>query len=236
MALETGNYISNLDANWPLGTDSSSTADDHLRLIKKVLKNTFPGSSGNGISTPIIATEDEINRLHDMQGIYPVGSIYMNANVSTNPSVLLGFGTWESIGTGRVLVGINTSDALFDTIGKTGGSKDSVVVTHNHSGSTSTANAVHSHTATSDIQGSHSHTVPIVGGSSGGSALYPVHSTYTTRVDQSSGLNGSHSHNITVNTGNASHSHSLSINNNGESGTNKNIQPYIVVSMWKRTA
>lgn len=36
---------------------------------------------------------------------YPVGSIYLNASVSTNPATLLGFGTWTAVGAGRMLLG-----------------------------------------------------------------------------------------------------------------------------------
>ena len=42
MALETGNYINNLvPANPPAG-DPVSQGDDHLRLIKKVVQQSFP--------------------------------------------------------------------------------------------------------------------------------------------------------------------------------------------------
>lgn len=54
---------------------------------------------------------------------YPVGSIYMNCSNATNPGTLLGFGTWESFGAGRVLTGIDSSDTDFDTAEETGGSK-----------------------------------------------------------------------------------------------------------------
>ena len=32
-----------------------------------------------------------------LQDVYPVGSIYMNASVATNPAVLFGFGTWVAL-------------------------------------------------------------------------------------------------------------------------------------------
>lgn len=38
-----------------------------------------------------------------LQGLYPVGSIYMSVN-STNPVELFGFGTWKAWGAGRVPV------------------------------------------------------------------------------------------------------------------------------------
>ena len=48
---------------------------------------------------------------------YPVGSIYMNASVATNPATLLGFGTWATFGAGKVPVGIDTTDDDFDVVG-----------------------------------------------------------------------------------------------------------------------
>lgn len=52
---------------------------------------------------------------------YPVGSIYMSTS-STNPSNFMG-GTWVAWGSGRVPVGVNTSDSDFNTVEKTGGAK-----------------------------------------------------------------------------------------------------------------
>jgi len=42
MGLETGNYISALVKTNPLSSDNVSEGDDHLQLIKKILKQTFP--------------------------------------------------------------------------------------------------------------------------------------------------------------------------------------------------
>ena len=58
-----------------------------------------------------------------IQTIYPVGSIYINAAVATNPGTLLGFGTWAAFGAGRVIVGLNAGDSDFDTVQETGGAK-----------------------------------------------------------------------------------------------------------------
>jgi hypothetical protein len=63
MPLETGDFISDLDSSYPLGGDPVNKGDDHLRLIKHVMKTTFPGETGLGFSKTIIATEDEINFL-----------------------------------------------------------------------------------------------------------------------------------------------------------------------------
>ena len=59
-----------------------------------------------------------------IENTYPVGSIYMNASNSTNPATLLGVGTWQRFGQGRVLVSQDSTDADFDTAGETGGEKN----------------------------------------------------------------------------------------------------------------
>jgi len=133
--------------------------------------------------------------------LFPVGSIYTNSSVSTNPGTLLGFGTWTAFGAGRVMVGFNASDPLFDTAEETGGSKDAIVVSHTHS---VTENA-HTH---SGVVGS------VTAGAVAGGMSVP------------SGTIGSIG---SATTG-------VSVNSTGSSGTNANVQPYITVYMWKRTA
>ena len=54
--------------------------------------------------------------------VYPVGSIYTNIAVATNPASLLGMGTWVAFGEGRVLVG-KAGSGTFDTLGATGGAE-----------------------------------------------------------------------------------------------------------------
>jgi len=58
-----------------------------------------------------------------LAAIYPVGSIYINAAVTTNPATLLGFGTWTAFGSGRMMVGYNAADSDFDALQETGGAK-----------------------------------------------------------------------------------------------------------------
>lgn len=59
MGLETGTYIDDLVATNPVAsTDSRREGDDHLRLIKSVLKNTFPNLDGAVTPTPA-----ELNKL-----------------------------------------------------------------------------------------------------------------------------------------------------------------------------
>ena len=60
MAKETATYISQLVATNPVASDSVSVGDDHLRMLKTVLKTQFSGLTG---TTAISATEAEMNYL-----------------------------------------------------------------------------------------------------------------------------------------------------------------------------
>jgi hypothetical protein len=74
---------------------------------------------------------------------YPVGSIYTNATDATNPGTLLGFGTWTAFGAGRVAVGFDAGNVLFDTAEETGGSADAIVVSHTHTATTTSTDSGH---------------------------------------------------------------------------------------------
>ena len=136
------------------------------------------------------------------QALFPVGSIYTNSSVSTNPGTLLGFGTWTAFGAGRVMVGFDSGNALFDSAEETGGSADAVVVEHNHT----ITDPGHTHTYNYDADAN------VRAGSNGGTPF--------TRTTQNTGSNTT----------------GITIDNEGVSGTNANLQPYLVVYMWKRTA
>jgi len=60
MALESGTYISQLNSSNPTTSDDVAEGDDHLRLIKAVLKNQFSGLTG---TTAISSSEAELNVL-----------------------------------------------------------------------------------------------------------------------------------------------------------------------------
>jgi hypothetical protein len=147
-----------------------------------------------------------------VQALYPVGSIYINAGVTTNPATLLGFGTWVAFGAGRVMVGLNGSDTLFDALEETGGSKDAIVVSHTHTATSTVTDPGHSHSVNTYTGGNGSR-VANTGADTGPYIIGTGTNTATTG--------------ITVATTNTS---------TGSSGTNANLQPYITVAMWKRTA
>lgn len=66
--------------------------------------------------------------------VYPVGSLYFNDEVATNPGTLLGFGTWTAI-TGKMIIGVDGGDADFDAAKETGGAK-TYDLSHDHTGFT----------------------------------------------------------------------------------------------------
>lgn len=157
-----------------------------------------------GTSTTQLATTAFVQSA--LQALHPVGSIYINATNSTNPGTLLGFGTWTAFGAGRVPVGFDSTNTLFDTAEETGGSADAITVSHTH-------------TATVTDPG-HAHTItPTLSGSFGASG------DFIRGAESGTSFSGSNTTGITV-----------SNSTTGSSGTNANYQPYITVYMWKRTA
>jgi len=52
MGLESVTYISDLVVTWPLGTDKIRQGDDHLRNIKRAIRNTFPNINAAVTATP----------------------------------------------------------------------------------------------------------------------------------------------------------------------------------------
>tara|TARA_R110000737_G_scaffold212787_1_gene230054 strand:+ start:693 stop:1196 length:504 start_codon:yes stop_codon:yes gene_type:complete len=64
MGLETGTYLDALVPTNPASTDGLAQADDHIRLIKTTLKNTFPNVTG-----AVTASHTELNALGGLSGV-----------------------------------------------------------------------------------------------------------------------------------------------------------------------
>jgi hypothetical protein len=88
MPLETGTTIEDLDSSYPLGGDSIARGDDHLRLIKAVLKTQFPGANGNGFAQPINATETELNYSQGLTGNIQAQLDALDARISDNETAI----------------------------------------------------------------------------------------------------------------------------------------------------
>lgn len=143
--------------------------------------------------------------------LYPVGSIYTQATVATNPATLLGFGTWAAFGAGRVMVGLDGGNTLFDTVEETGGDADVTI-----SGTTD------SHTLTIAEMPSHTHSLPRM-----------ITNTSFLNFNAENGGFADVTGALTNSTGGgAGHTHTIS----NSAVTDANYQPFITVYMWKRTA
>lgn len=138
---------------------------------------------------------------------YPVGAIYMSV-VNTSPATLFG-GTWTTWGTGRVPVGVDTSQTEFDTVEETGGEKTHLLT------EAETAQKAHGHTATTfQLNNSGTGSTAVAhsrtDGLASGSASANTSATYFHGVTALGGAPATNAHN--------------------------NLQPYITCYMWKRTA
>ena len=154
-----------------------------------------------------------------LQLVYPVGAIF-TATVATNPATLFGFGTWVAFGIGRVMVGVGGAF----TAGDTGGSADAVVVSHTHTGTANTTSLTGSLNATSQSN---------IFGTVSASGIVTATNIVNSYVSGSGGGTANSRADYSIN---ATHTHSLTIDSAGVSGTNANLQPYVVVYMWNRTA
>jgi hypothetical protein len=172
-----------------------------------------------------------------VQALYPIGSIYSSTS-ATNPQATFGFGTWIAYAAGRVLVGAG------GTFSGTGGSADAVVISHNHTGTTGVDSPDHTHNfgATTGTE-SQGHVHPndqgnfgVVGPLGGFSGLEEGAGSPNYNLTNMGTPNVTHTHDVNGTTSGRSNGHFHSIATDGVSGTNANMQPYIVVYMWNRTA
>jgi microcystin-dependent protein len=153
---------------------------------------------------------------------FPVGYLLINTT-GTNPATELGYGTWVAFGTGRTLVGRDTGDTRFDTAEETGGQAEvtlgiNTLPVHNHDLSLNP----HSHQILTASAGSDT-TEPL---STAGSAV--AGELNGPEVYLSTNGNGVSIIEQTTATG--------IVDNQGLGEAHNNLQPYIVVHFWKRTA
>lgn len=177
-------------------TDSGGGVDQTL---------TFPDDTGTFLANTATSINDIKNLINDV--VYPVGSIY-TATVSMNPSTLLGVGTWDAFGSGKVMVGVQSiahdstgtgADTDFETVLATGGDKEVTL---------------------GDTQiPAHSHLIPSGGSSSG------VNDSDATR---NASTNEQNKHTT------ASIIDNFYTDPTGGGEAHNNLQPYITVYMWKR--
>ena len=162
---------------------------------------------------------------------YPVGSYYETSDTTFDPNDEW-VGTWQLETEGLVHISAGTNypvnGAPTDT--QDGGNKDAIIPYHHHGFTNPTADAGG---AASIGGGGHEHyyqAIMYVGGSYQGQK-----GTYYGHLNSTGATwgGGGHTHDI----GNHTHTTSGgSVHYEGESATDKNMQPYIIVNRWHRIA
>jgi microcystin-dependent protein len=154
---------------------------------------------------------------------YPVGEIFVTRQQG-NPSQILGFGSWQRYGEGRMLISLQEGNPYFGQVDSAGG-QNAIRLTVGQL--PSHLHTVSPQNVTTSFSGDHSHSIPIAA----------VNSDYGTRIASGpgaargaiqSGQSGNHSHSVNIPT-----FYSGSTGNGDLIGV---MNPYIVVNMWVRTA
>jgi hypothetical protein len=251
MSLESATTIAGLVATNPASGDAVSQGDDHLRLLKAVLKAQFPGAAAGGFAIPITATEAELNYVHgvksaiqtQLNGAVPIGTVvaFWGIVAPTNWCICDGTNGTPDL-RGRFIMG---SDAGRGT-SYVGGSADAVVVSHTHNAtSTGSVNlntgiesVDHGHTFTTgymSANNTHAHTytstdtaTQVAASQSGGISVGKQTSTSSTvdinhvHTGTTDGRNTGHVHNV-----NGAVTVATIVDWNGVTGVNANLPPFV---------
>ena len=208
---------------------------DTAGFVKKTSDGAYSIDTTTYISTSALSSL--------MLAMYPVGSIYISVS-STSPAVLFG-GVWSAFGAGRVLVGYDSGDSDFNTAEKIGGEKTHTLTTAEMPSHTHTQNA-HTHT-----QDAHTHGPGTLAGyykmrdtDDSGTAVWGSEAFLYSAFDTNSTAGA-----VVINSGTTASAtatnQSATATNQSATATNQsagggdahnNLQPYITVYMWKRTA
>jgi hypothetical protein len=207
-------------ANGGTGTTTSTGTGSTVLSASPAFTGTpTANTAAFGTNTAQVATTAFVQAA--LPALHPVGSIYINATNSANPSTFFGFGTWVAFGAGRVPVGFNASNPLFDTAEETGGSADAITVSHTHTATTTITDPAHRHQTGNNAE---SGINDLYGNDGEQTGVFRIANT------------GGDGYNAWTNTATTGITAATTVASTGSSGTNANYQPYITVYMWKRTA
>ena len=241
MALETGTYISSLNASNPASTDGLAQADDHIRLLKSTIKSTLPNVTGAITSSHtelnvldgVTASTSEINKLDGLTAT----TAQLNALAATGgiPSggIIMWSGAVAAIPSGWVLCnGSNSTPDLRNRFVVGAGSSYAVNATGGaDSVSLSTANLpAHQHDfgASGFTSNSGTHTHPNVAqphptdtGRDGDAGSPVTGLNEFNKLGNSTGAGGDHSHTVYVNG---------TTDNTGSGTAHENRPPYYALA------
>lgn len=234
-----------------IGAVISVSAASILKAIDVLYDNSNTGLSANVNDAldetyqKALSLSERVQKIEDsmltLDKIYPIGSIYISTDLTTENEVASKFGgTWESYGKGKTLVGVNSTDSNFNSPSKTGGSSTATLTTSNLPNHT---HVIPSLSGTTSTNGSHTH-----GFDKGGRAML-IYTTSAGNMDTSGGFLYSETSgwfrgankDISIINSSGSHTHTISTTeSNTTTCTNCSAQsfsvqnPYITVYMYKR--
>jgi microcystin-dependent protein len=234
MALESATYINGLVPTNPLGSDALAFADDHLRLIKSTIKNTFPNITG-----PVVWNQDYINNM------MPIGAVIMWTGVTVPPGWALcnGQTVARTDGAGnittpnlldRFVIGAGNTYPLLQAGGSAFINLDvTQMPSHNHDAWTDNPGD-HNHAVigVTGAVGDHTHNLPNLGsvqaGSDNGGANVPVNTGYSSgRFQNATNGAGAHTHDVSiVSQGAGNHTHAVGVGTRGNGAAIDIRNPY----------
>ena len=226
-----------LDATTSKATDVALNGTNAL-LLQASNNNTT--TLGNGTDGQFLKTRgtSAAPEWTSLGGTIPVGGIIIWSGASN--AIPSGWALCDGSNStpdlrNRFVVGAGSTYSVAGT----GGSKDAIVVQHNHS---SANNGSHSHGASTNTAGEHNHQFKAtwrMGDEVGWSNSNKVFSGdedsswYWVSTHQRIKDAGAHSHTVSINSG-GNHNHT--INNSGSSGTDANLPPYFALCYIMRTS
>lgn len=105
-------------------TASANMAEIYNRILLQIAATisvsglTVDNNNWTQMATAVVSIAENA-ATEAREAAWPIGSVYINARNSANPSTILGFGTWVEYGVGRFIVGQQSTS--FPTLGGTGG-------------------------------------------------------------------------------------------------------------------
>ena len=203
MPLESGDTIESLDQTYPLGGDPHNKGDDHLRLIKHVLKAQFVGVDGGGFKEAITATEQELNWLggltsnaQDQLDALESSIALLTGELSAPAGTVLSF--YNTAPPNGWTQDTSKNDFMMRVVSTTGGGSggtDSPIL------NSKVPSHLHSFSANTSTTGAHVHPLNIGGSDAGGGRFADTDDNKGTLNSNSA---GSHAHSVSGNTSNNS--------------------------------
>lgn len=216
-------------------------ADSKETVGWKITKITADNLEGGRVAQAtnadnVLVSTDTYKPLVDalLELIYPVGSIYMTVDKDKDPAAFLG-GTWERWGQGRVPVGVDENDTIFEKAENKGGEQKHQLITsempnHRHLGQYTETRTYTTHAQTPTDPPSQA--IEVYQGTREVEVQYNVVKDNVSTTEFYTSGSGAisdifYSEKVTSTYG---------VADNGGDIAHNNLQPYITCFMWKRTA